>query len=394
MKYATFCTGIGAFECAANSVGWDAVFSSEIAPFPCKVLKHHYPNTPNIGDMTKINGKEYTGTIDVICAGTPCQSFSVAGLRAGLDDDRGNLSFEFCRLVGEIRPKWFVWENVPGVLSSNKGRDFGAIIGAMVQLGYGIAYRILDAKYFGVPQQRRRVFVVGHSSGDWRKSAQVLFEQTGGGGHTTEGASKKKEITAYTPSGFGGYSNGVGTLKKNGGDLGGGSETLVVWPPKIAPTLTHSYGRLQGQDNQHIDGGAGLFTFQPKATVSQGVHLKKDAFQTLDKSKVAAVMIPVSWIGRKDENGSNSSVNELSQTLTKSDVHAICDGYTVRRITPLEAGRLQGFPDNYTKIFGDKTPDQPQYEAYGNSMCVNVMKWICERIQKEQNNIYQQKNNK
>lgn len=116
--------------------------------FPSKLLQHRYPHVPNLGDMNLINGNDYAGTIDILCGGTPCQSFSVAGLRAGLADPRGNLTLIFLRLVDRIRPKWFLWENVPGVLSSNKGRDFGSLIGALAKLGYGFTYRVLDAQFF------------------------------------------------------------------------------------------------------------------------------------------------------------------------------------------------------------------------------------------------------
>ena len=129
----------------------------------------------NAGDFTKI-GVDDVGAIDLLAGGTPCQSFSVAGKRAGLDDPRGNLTIEFARLAGRLRPLWLVWENVPGVLSIDDGRTFGAFLGMLVELGYGIAYRILNAQHFGVPQRRRRVFVVGHL-GDWRVAAAVLLER-------------------------------------------------------------------------------------------------------------------------------------------------------------------------------------------------------------------------
>ncbi|MGY6271052.1 DNA cytosine methyltransferase [Achromobacter denitrificans] len=177
MRFLSVCSGIEAASVAWNPLGWKAVAFSEIEPFPCAVLAHHYPDTPNWGDMTKY--KEWPDVaIDLLCGGTPCQSFSVAGLRKGLDDPRGNLMLTFGAIAAKYRPKWLVWENVPGVLSSNKGRDFGAFLGMLGQLGYGFAYRVLDAQFFGVPQRRRRVFVVG-CLGDWRSAAAVLFERHG-----------------------------------------------------------------------------------------------------------------------------------------------------------------------------------------------------------------------
>lgn len=175
MRFLSVCSGIEAASAAWNPLGWKAVAFSEIEPFPCAVLAHHYPDTPNWGDMTKF--QEWPDEpIDLLCGGTPCQSFSVAGLRKGLDDPRGNLMLTFGAIAAKYRPKWLVWENVPGVLSSNGGRDFGTFLGMLGQLGYGFAYRIHNAEYFGVPQRRRRVFVIG-CLGDWRSAAAVLFEQ-------------------------------------------------------------------------------------------------------------------------------------------------------------------------------------------------------------------------
>ena len=181
MIYGSVCSGIEAASVAWEPLGWRASFVSEIEPFPRAVLAARYPHIPLHGDFTTIEAGQYDA-IDLLVGGTPCQSFSVAGLRGGLADDRGNLALEYLRLADRLRPKWLVWENVPGVLSSNGGRDFGAILGGMVELGYGIAYRVLDAQFFGVPQRRRRVFVVGHL-GDWRRAAAVLFERHSLQGH-------------------------------------------------------------------------------------------------------------------------------------------------------------------------------------------------------------------
>jgi DNA (cytosine-5)-methyltransferase 1 len=177
MKYLSVCSGIEAASVAWHHLGWEPVGFAEIEKFPSQVLAHRFPGVPNLGDMTKF--REWgiaSGTIDILVGGTPCQAFSVAGLRKGLADPRGNLALTFVAMVDHYRPEWVVWENVPGVLSSNGGRDFGAFLGALGQLGYGFAYRVLDAQYFGVAQRRRRVFVVAHASGDPRRCAEVLFE--------------------------------------------------------------------------------------------------------------------------------------------------------------------------------------------------------------------------
>jgi DNA (cytosine-5)-methyltransferase 1 len=187
VRYLSVCSGIEAASVAWHSLGWTPVAFSEIEPFPAAVLAHRFPNVPNYGDMTK--HKEWPlepGSIDLLVGGTPCQSFSVAGLRKGLSDPRGGLMLTYLEIAQRLRPRWVVWENVPGVLSSGGGRDFGSFLGALGELGYGWAYRVLDAQWVrthghprAVPQRRRRVFVVGRlierGAGDWTAAAEVLF---------------------------------------------------------------------------------------------------------------------------------------------------------------------------------------------------------------------------
>ena len=176
LTYASLCDGIGAVHVAWQPLGWRCAWTSEIEPFCSEVVERRWA-LPNLGDMTKITEdriREHEA-IDLVAGGTPCQSFSVAGLRTGLADPRGNLALVFLGIVDLVRPRWVVWENVPGILSSNGGRDFGAFCGALAELGYGFAWRVLDAQFFGVPQRRRRLFVVGHP-GDWRPAVAVLLE--------------------------------------------------------------------------------------------------------------------------------------------------------------------------------------------------------------------------
>jgi DNA (cytosine-5)-methyltransferase 1 len=177
MRYLSVCSGIEAATVAWEPLGWKPAAFSEIEPFASAVLTHHYPHVVNLGDMTRhADWPLEKGHVDLLVGGTPCQSFSVAGLRRGLADPRGNLMLVYLGILDRLRPRWCVWENVPGVLSSGRGRDFGAFLGAMGDLGYGWAYRVLDAQWFGVAQRRRRVFVVG-CAGDWRGAAAVLFER-------------------------------------------------------------------------------------------------------------------------------------------------------------------------------------------------------------------------
>lgn len=212
MNYLSVCSGIEAATVAWHPLGWNPVGFSDIEKFPSEVLKHHYPNVTNFGDMTKY--KEWNlGTVDLLVGGTPCQSFSVAGLRKGLEDPRGNLALVYCGILDHFRPKWFVWENVPGVLSSGGGRDFGSFLGAVAELGYGFAYRVLDAQYFGVAQRRRRVFVVG-CLGDWRSAAAVLFEPESLRRDNPPSREKREKTTPSFASGVDerGIQRTVGTL--------------------------------------------------------------------------------------------------------------------------------------------------------------------------------------
>jgi DNA (cytosine-5)-methyltransferase 1 len=201
MRYGSVCSGIEAATLAWHHLGWTPAFFSEIEQFPRAVLKHHYPDVPLHGDFRTIEADQY-GAIDLLVGGTPCQDFSVAGLRKGLDGDRGALTIEFLHLAGRLRPKWLVWENVPGVLSADEGRAFGIFLGLLGELGYGFAYRVLDAQHFGVPQRRRRVFVVGYL-GDWRRAAAVLFEPESLSGDPAPRRKKGKVTPSISASGAG-----------------------------------------------------------------------------------------------------------------------------------------------------------------------------------------------
>ncbi len=370
IRYGSVCSGIEAASAAWHPLGWEPAFFSEIEPFPRAVLAHHYPAVPLHGDFTTIGADQY-GAIDLLVGGTPCQSFSIAGLRGGLGDDRGNLALEYLRLADRKRPRWLVWENVPGVLSSNDGRDFGSILGGMAELGYGVAYRILDAQHFGVPQRRRRVFVVGYL-GDWRPPAAVLFERHSLSGHLAPIRAKGQTNTASLRTrapGSGGQGTDcehviAHTLAARAGSALNAPDFQtylpVSWPMEITPTLDASFGAKHGQDNQHINQGAGLFV------PAVAFEWQRGGTQNLE---ICA---------------------DFSPALIKSQTPAVAQNMAVRRLTPIECERLQGFPDNYTAIpwrhkAVEYCPDGPRYKALGNSMAVPVMRWIGERIQAVEN---------
>ena len=330
MRYGSVCSGIEAATSAWHSLGWTPQWFSEIEPFPSAVLAHHYPNVPNFGDMT--NFKNWTlddsTAIDVLVGGTPCQSFSVAGLRKGLDDPRGNLMLTYLAIARKYRPKWLVWENVPGVLSSSGGEDFASLLRGMGECGYGFAYRILDAQYFGVAQRRRRVFVVG-CLGDWRAAAAVLFERHSLSGHPAPSRKARKSPPGFFESSLAQYRQADvgGTLKASGGVLSGGSETFIKtqWPAELAPTLNAKYGEKMGLENQHIDGGAGMFTLQ---SVAQCLTAKGAGGQNFDPntSNLLPIALAENTIGRQPENGGNGdgfTVGGPMYTLNATGVHGI-----------------------------------------------------------------------
>ena len=430
LRYATVCSGIEAPSVAWHPLGWKPVFFSEIEKFPSQILKHHYPEVPNLGDMTKFEDwSDYA--VDVFCGGTPCQSFSVAGLRKGLADPRGNLMLTYLAIAKRYRPRWLVWENVPGVLSSNSGRDFGTFLGGLGECGYGFAYRILDAQFFGVAQRRRRVFVIGHL-GDWRPAAAVLFERESLSGNPAPRRETGESAAAFTASSFGNYGEGVGTLRSNGGDLGGGSETLIASTGQISHCLnaggmgrqdfesetliTHAYGiqaniigrqpENGGNGNGFSDEVAPTLTKSDRHGIAFGVgessevaHCLRSRASRADKHESTTyVAIPINTqLGLRGADTSNTNregvgignQDDPAFTLQRSHHHAVQFGSAVRRLTPIECERLQGFPDNYTLI--PKAADGPRYKALGNSMAVPVMRWIGERIAAVENIISHKK---
>jgi DNA (cytosine-5)-methyltransferase 1 len=411
MKYLSVCSGIEAATVAWHHLGWQPIAFSEIEPFPSAVLAHHYPNVPNLGDMTKFEEWNLEA-IDLLVGGTPCQSFSVAGLRKGLADPRGNLMLTFLAIAQRQRPRWIVWENVPGVLSSNGGRDFGTFLQALGELGYGWAYRVLDAQWFGVAQRRRRVFVVGYL-GDWRRAAAVLFESESVRRDTPPSREKGQGTAAYVEGGVElcgplnarDYKDpGTDGMNRNSAKMVPVSATfcarrngfdLEVETPVIAPTLQANDGAKWGS-NQWVDEGKAIvqpvvFDWQSGGD-ARGLDSKETAM--LQRNQVPAVAqptygIPGNWIGRQPENGGNAvePMHDVSPCLTKTDRHGVAT-MQVRRLTPVECERLQGFPDGYTNIPWRKKPDAPdgpRYKALGNSMAVPVMRWLGERINKADN---------
>ncbi|MBO9580349.1 MAG: DNA cytosine methyltransferase [Sphingobium sp.] len=484
IRYIDVCSGISAPTAAWKPLGWQALCYAEIEAAPRAVLAHYYPDVPLVGDFTQIQGDEF-GPVDLLVGGTPCQSFSIAGLRGGLADDRGNLALEFLKLAGRARPRWVVWENVPGVFSAlshdapdfcppqidldtgdgpedgeeivvedsydaDEDHAFGCFLAGLQELGYGIAYRVLDAQYAGVPQRRRRVFVVGYL-GDWRRAAAVLFERHGLSGHPAprRGPGQSAPTSPSRSTGGGGLGTDFDC-----------DEGLIA--QEVAPCLDASFSRLQGCSGQDANHGHGhLIAFGGNNTAGPidvsaalnshgGPHGRQDfeseTFVLMERGRngvpnlewrsdgtanailtpnggrgglgVGAICSPIAFNSREDCCSSEHVFGSLgSQSpqaaavafsimpmnsgkdykARETDVaqpvmaggpvggnqggdYIVRSG--VRRLTPRECERLQGFPDDFTLIpyRGRMMADGPRYKMLGNSMAVPVMRWIGERI--------------
>lgn len=488
MKYLSVCSGIEAASVAWHPLGWEPVAFAEIEQFPSAVLGHRWPGVSNLGDFTQIESVD--GAVDVLVGGTPCQSFSVAGRRAGMDDPRGVLAIEFLRLARRVRPRWVVWENVPGVLSSGGGRDFGAFLGMLAELGYGWAYRVLDAQFFGVPQRRRRVFVVGHL-GDRRRAAAVLFERDSLSGNPPSRRQAESSVARClkVQPGSGGRLSSDGQDTLIAGTLGGGTgnrgwcDDLDRAGAFVAGTLDTGTGVRRGagqnpgtllafSSNGHnmFREGLGIVTARD---ARDGFHsgiiahtLRADGFDASEDGTGRGIpLIPIdmrqasrggTMTNNRREGSSGGApgtgigeTGDPSPTLSYSHTPAVAynivglghqgsnhayeadvSGYlqhkglgvtgneagtlvssrsAVRRLTPRECERLQGFPDDYTLIPvkpirkpTDKVlakwaaqdrlgwvngqpwilaADGPRYKALGNSMARPVMHWLGKRVQ-------------
>jgi DNA (cytosine-5)-methyltransferase 1 len=372
MNYLSVCSGIEAATVAWKPLGWNAVGFSEIEPFPCAVLAHHYPDVTNYGDLTKHEQWNIEpSTVDVLIGGTPCQSFSIAGLRKGLADPRGNLALVYLALVDRIRPRYVVWENVPGVLSSNKGRDFGAFLGALAELGYGWAYRILDAEYWGVAQRRRRVFVVGCLDG-WQRAASVLFERESCTRNTPARGPKGEKSATDVANGSGTSGGFFGAIDQEFNAVADGRpmNTLIKHqryplpaiayceqPYSVANTLTR---RMHKGINSTVDEGqTPVIAFEPGVARREG-----------NPNRFIEDISPTHGCGIQ---------SEIAPVIDCAGVSSVVGNFGVRRLTPTECERLQGFPDEYTNI--PKASDGARYKALGNSMAVPVIRWIGDQIQ-------------
>ncbi len=379
MRVGSLFAGIGGFDLAAERAGMDVAWQSETDKHASEVLAHRFPEITNYGDIHDINPT----AVDVLTGGFPCQDYSVAGLRGGLAGDRGALWWEYHRLIADIRPTWVIGENVPGLISSRGGADFETIIASLTELGYGVVWAVLDAQYFGVAQRRRRVFIVGHSGGIPRPEILALSE--GLFGHPAPSRETREGNPGPTPVGVGGSSELGHTVTTPSGGLSakqnqfiyvvepewGQGADLVTKPADIAPALSALNGQMHDRGirvaSTHIQTGkdwwresdiAGTLSqrdYKESTTAIAFAQNQRNELRTLD---VAGSVNAERWGTAKNET-----------LLTEP---------SVRRLTPLECERLQGFPDYWTDI-----PDNSNIQRYrqlGNAVAVPVAEWIMEQV--------------
>lgn len=444
MRYLSVCSGIEAATVAWHPLGWTPAGFAEIEPFPRAVLEQRHGAVavdwdhrwhdgqnfaPMFGDFTKI-GPEHVGPVDLLVGGTPCQSFSIAGKRLGLDDPRGNLAIEFMALAKRIGARWLVWENVPGVYSSWSGEpddaaiaewdetaDFAEFLNLFRECGYRGAWRTIDAQFvrvdgFGraVPQRRRRCFLVGHSGNDAR-AIPVLFDP-----ESLRGLAEPRRTTGQgvapafgsDPEGDSGDEPGSGLIsgtvsskwaKGSGGPAGDECQNLVAVPFDTTQITSAANGsNPQPGDPCHpLAAGAHpphvAYAIQERAVSEnpaagpQGKGWQEDISFTLEARRGGQA---VAYQANDYSSGSFAEVETAATLTAGSDRHRAASiaaiptvgGWTVRKLTPRECERLQGFPDDFTAIQwrGKSAPDGPRYKAIGNSMAVNVMRWIGARI--------------
>jgi DNA (cytosine-5)-methyltransferase 1 len=387
MRYASVCDGISAASAAWRPLGWSCAWVSEIDPFCNALIEQRWGHT-NLGDMLKVTEAdiEKHGRFDLLVGGTPCQSFSVAGLRKGMDDPRGNLALRFCQLAGIARPRWVVWENVPGVLSSGAGEDFGSIVRGLEELGYGVAWRSLDAQYFGLAQRRKRVFVVGYL-GDWRRACAVLLEREGVQGDSAPGretgegtalspclraqanSSHRLDTQAFVPEispalkrrDFKGpSSDGDGdgapliahALTASGFDAS--EDGTGRWTPIVPVAFDWQSGGSKSRAGNLSDRTSALSRGQtPAVAFAQN---QRDEIRTMDtagalqaepgmkQQTFLAVAFAQNQEGELRTGEIVSTLGRTSGNATARTTAKAMVGAAVRRLTPRECERLQGFP--------------------------------------------------
>ena len=423
INYLSVCSGIEAFSCAVESKGWKPVGFSEIEPFPSKLLEEKYPDVTNFGDMTNFDSWSIDGAVDILVGGTPCQSFSIAGARKGLEDDRGNLALTFCRIADKFQPDWVIWENVPGVLSS-RDNAFGCFLAELsgaseplvpngrwdhAGLVSGpkrqVAWRVLDSQFFGVPQRRKRVFVLATPNTGNLRSAKALFPLTEGlRWDSAESRKPRKDLTSPTgrrtsPNHWEGGPHPTLNQSSCTGNPGFSNQELFA---QRGAYLVPKVYENHPNDSRVKDMGEVASTVSARYGTGGGNTPLVTFSSNMSEPDCNDRVTPPVKIGGRGNNPPAIAFQrsqlrqygkleemEIAPTLgakTGDKKLNLMQDATVRRLMPLECERLQGFPDNWTQIPwrgkpAEDCPDGPRYKALGNSMAVPCMRYLADRIE-------------
>ena len=384
--------GIGGFDLAMERAGINVVATVEWDKHAQGVLARRFPNSKLYGDITGVTGEQlisagFDPANGIITGGFPCQDLSVAGRRAGLSGSRSGLFWEICRLLDETKAQSFILENVPGLLSSNEGRDMGTVIRALEERGYSVAWRVLDAQHFGVAQRRRRVFIIGHLGNDWRTPAEILAIAESSARHSEQSNTKRKDTAGNLVESVRDHNRKRKTpfvkIVRSGARAEDGSLPAEVWAERdISPTLNVMDNN--GDSHATVLNVDHTFFY---AKSHQDVRIQGDVINTLaatmgtgggNTPMVHAIQNTV--IGRKDTSGPQGkgygNEEDPMFTLDTTSPHAVATPATVRRLTPVECERLQGFPDQWT----EGQADSHRYKQLGNAVAVPVVEWIIQRF--------------
>ena len=405
IKYLSICSGIESAGLGWHPLGYECIGLAEIDPFRSAVLQYHYPEIKNYEDFTKIQASDLPTRPVLLVGGTPCATFSIAGLREGLGEDRGNLALEFVKLIERLQPTWVVWENVPGILSSNGGQDLGTFLGSLAELGYGFAYRVLNTEHVrtqrfpnALPQRRRRIFVIGHIGGDWKSPAKVLFDSA----PVREDAPprrRKREKNPKKPTYRSARSDQLiedevaGTIaardyksstdlvvEKNHSDTEYWRKSGEFGKAKKDPVIMRDSQTGSNGKPWNDEGVSWSLTAHDRYTVIE--TSTPDKSPRVYKEEVSPTLTAMTGGNRQPIVFIEKDVEDKKNSKTRPPRNN-----SIRGLTPIEYVRLQGFPDNYTQIPWNNKPKEEcpvsrRYEACGRSMSINVMEWLGTRIQK------------
>jgi DNA (cytosine-5)-methyltransferase 1 len=416
VRYLSLFTGVGGFDLGFDRAGMQCVLQVEQDRYCVEVLSRHWPDVPKMTDVREVKRESFYGSINLVCGGFPCQDVSVAGKRKGLAGERSGLWTEFHRIIREFTPRWVVIENVPGLFSSNGGRDFGAILRGLEECGYHVAWRVLDSRYFGVAQRRRRVFIVA-SIGDGG-CAEILFESEGLHRNPPKSREERQGPTGESEGGTGGFSAGKSSESRGIGWKEDGTSPIrsgAIGTNQV-PTITQQNQRDEVRDMGQV---AGALPSQPRMKQQNYVAYYRPGSEVADTIRVGAegkkafnsngtgnMVIPINTMAATrpegcEQNRQTMGIGENGDpqfALQEGHQHAVhqvgalmgrdykgisSDGIdklvtlgAVRRLTPTETCRLQGFPDDWNAF----QSDTQRYRQMGNAVTVDVAEWIGRRI--------------